>query len=138
MQLFNLDFLIRHAQRQAQPVPFDRAYDTTEAKAHYLKKKAKDEESVFLMTRKDPKGKNVIDYDMEAVQGYYEILWEEKNRKQEEIHNEIQRLIDQKNSMPSGAIHLQFSNITLKTQEFLNSLINLRINPNASSPDSIP
>ena len=103
MQLLSLNFLFRQVQRQSQPVPFSRTYDATEAKAHYLKKKSKDEESVFLMTRKDPKGKDVIDYDLQAVQGYNEMLWEEKIRKQDKIHNKIQQLIDQKDSMPSGS-----------------------------------
>lgn len=107
MPLFNLAPIFKQgllkAQWQSQPVPFSRTYGATEAKTHYLKKKSKDEESVFLMMRKDPKGKNVVDYDMEAIQGYNEMLWEEKNRKQDEIHNEIQRLIDQKNSMKSGS-----------------------------------
>jgi hypothetical protein len=55
------------------------------------------------MTRRDPKGKKVIDYDMEAIQGYNEILFRDKLRKQTEIHNEINRLLDQKSRMKSGA-----------------------------------
>lgn len=103
MLLPNLSFSMQQLQRYAQPVPFSRTYDITEAKAHYLKKKSKDEKSMFLMTRKDPKGKDVVDYDMEAIQGYNETLWEEKIEKQNEINSEIQRLIDQKNRMKSGA-----------------------------------
>lgn len=55
------------------------------------------------MTRKDPKGKDVVDYDMEAIQGYNEILWEEKIKKQDKINSEIQRLTDKKNSMKSAS-----------------------------------
>lgn len=58
---------------------------------------------MFLMTRKDPKGRDVVDYDMEAIQGYNEMLWEEKIKKQDGINSKIKQLIDKKNSMKSAS-----------------------------------
>lgn len=78
---------------------FSRPYASKEARDYYLKKQAKDADNVFLTTRKNHKGKTVIDYDAQAIQGYREVLAE----KYGEIYAKKNELQSKLNSLPSGA-----------------------------------
>ena len=78
---------------------FSRPYGSNEAKDYYLKKRAKDGDNVFLTTRRNHKGKNVIDYDAQAIQGYREVLAE----KYGEIHDKKMELQNKLDNLPSGS-----------------------------------